>query len=125
MHKPHMELSRLVAAVGADSRTKMEHLFVFKYNLNIISRIKFRKEKNMSKLKQEAVQLIENMQEDLMTQVVFYLKNLKNMESEKNETARNMEGLQTLLSFAGTLPQSFHYKKELEEAREEKYDNFY
>lgn len=76
----------------------------------------------MSKLKQEAVKIIENMQEDCMTQVVSYLKN---MESEKNDIDRKMEGLQTLLSFAGTLPPNFQYKKELEEAREEKYDSFY
>lgn len=76
----------------------------------------------MSKLKQEALELIENMQEDLMSQVISYLKN---MNSEKNEFPRSMEGFQILQSFAGTLPQTFNYKQELEEAREEKYDNFY
>lgn len=34
-----------------------------------------------------------------------------------------MEGLKTVLEFAGTLPEDFDYKKELELAREEKYCN--
>ena len=76
----------------------------------------------MSKLKQEAASIIENIPEDRMAQVVSYLKNI---ESEKNNTSKSMEGLQTLLSFAGTLPPNFHYQKELEEAREEKYGSFY
>ncbi|MDE7311490.1 MAG: hypothetical protein K2N87_07750 [Eubacterium sp.] len=46
---------------------------------------------------------------------------------EKNDTdsiARKQRGFQGLLSFAGTLPEDFDYKKELEEAREEKYAHF-
>ena len=76
----------------------------------------------MSNLKQEAIKIIENMQEDLMTQVI---SSLQTIESEKNNTIRSMEGLHILQSFAGTLPPTFHYKQALEEAREEKYDNFY
>lgn len=46
---------------------------------------------------------------------------------EKNDAdsiARKQRGFQGLLSFAGTLPEDFDYKKELEEAREEKYAHF-
>ncbi|MCX4268797.1 MAG: hypothetical protein OSJ62_09045 [Lachnospiraceae bacterium] len=76
----------------------------------------------MSKLKQKAIQIIENMPEDLMSEVI---SSLKTIESEKNLTLRSMEGLKILQSFAGTLPSTFHYTQELEEAREEKYDRFY
>ena len=76
----------------------------------------------MSKLKQEATSIIENMPENLIPQAISYLKNI---EPEKTNISRSMEGLQTLLSFAGTLPPNFQYKKELEEAREEKYGSFY
>lgn len=43
---------------------------------------------------------------------------------EENELDKRRQGLQGLLSFAGTLPEDFDYKKELEEAREEKYARF-
>lgn len=76
----------------------------------------------MSNLKQEAIKIIENMQEELMTQVI---SSLKTIASEKNNTAKGIEGLHILQSFAGTLPPTFHYNQELEEVREEKYDHFY
>ena len=37
---------------------------------------------------------------------------------------KRQRGFQGLMSFAGTLPEDFDYKKELEEAREEKYARF-
>ena len=44
-------------------------------------------------------------------------------EKEK-DIERRKRGFQELLSFAGTLPEDFDYKKELEEARNEKYARF-
>lgn len=46
----------------------------------------------------------------------------KNIGSDATEERRR--GFQGLMSFAGTLPEGFDYKKELEEAREEKYGRF-
>lgn len=43
--------------------------------------------------------------------------------AKRDDIAKSMEGLDVLQSFAGTLPLDFDYKKELEEMREEKYDN--
>lgn len=75
----------------------------------------------MSVLKQEAVKIIEEMQEDVMIQVVAYLKNIS---VSHTDTTESMKGLQILQSFAGTLPSDFDYKRELEEARDEKYKHF-
>ncbi len=44
--------------------------------------------------------------------------------SHENSIVERLRGLQGLLSFAGTLPTDFDYKKELEEMREEKYARF-
>ena len=74
----------------------------------------------MSVLKQEAIKIIEEIQEDAMSQVITYLKQMAN----KKQSSKSLEGFHTLQSFAGTLPPDFDYKKELEEAREEKYGRF-
>jgi len=47
------------------------------------------------------------------------MKNNASNELERKKENRQQD-LQTLLSFAGTLPADFDYKKELEEIREEK-----
>lgn len=70
----------------------------------------------MSELKQQAVQVIENLQEDVMVQVVAYLKDIE-VKSKKDEQKKALEGLETLLEFAGTLPEDFDSEKELEQAR--------
>ncbi len=70
----------------------------------------------MSVLKQEAIKIIEEIQEDAMSQVITYLKQM----ADKKQSSKSLEGFHTLQSFAGTLPPDFDYKKELEEVREEK-----
>lgn len=67
----------------------------------------------MSKLKQQAVQVIENLQEDVMIQVVAYLKDIE-IKSKKDAEKKALEGLETVLEFAGTLPEDFDSSKELE-----------
>ncbi len=42
----------------------------------------------------------------------------------KSTLEERQRGFQGLMSFAGTLPEDFDYKKELEEARDEKYARF-
>lgn len=44
--------------------------------------------------------------------------------TQKNTIEKRQHGFQGLMSFAGTLPEDFDYKKELEEARKEKYGRF-
>ncbi len=44
--------------------------------------------------------------------------------AEKSTVEERQRGFQGLMSFAGTLPENFDYKKELEEARNEKYARF-
>lgn len=44
--------------------------------------------------------------------------------SPESTLEKRQRGFQGLMSFAGTLPEDFDYKKELEEARNEKYARF-
>ena len=44
--------------------------------------------------------------------------------ARKSTLEERQRGFQGLMSFAGTLPEDFDYKKELEEARDEKYARF-
>lgn len=44
--------------------------------------------------------------------------------AHKSTFEERQRGFQGLMSFAGTLPEDFDYKKEIEEAREEKYARF-
>lgn len=44
--------------------------------------------------------------------------------AHKSTFEQRQRGFQGLMSFAGTLPEGFDYKKELEEARDEKYARF-
>ncbi|MDE6872949.1 MAG: hypothetical protein K2P87_00615 [Lachnospiraceae bacterium] len=71
----------------------------------------------MSALKQEAVKIIETMREDVMVQVIAYLQHVA---SETQQPPKPLDGFRVLQSFAGSLPEDFDYKKELEEARDEK-----
>jgi hypothetical protein len=72
----------------------------------------------MTALKEQAVQIIEDIEDKDMTQVVAILKTFTFSEEQKQNKDAAMAGLQILQSFAGTLPPDFDYKKELEEARE-------
>lgn len=71
----------------------------------------------MSTLKQEAVKIIETMRDDVMVQVIAYLQHVA---GETQQPPKPLDGFRVLQSFAGSLPEDFDYKKELEEARNEK-----
>ena len=49
---------------------------------------------------------------------------IDSLMGQEGSMEERQRGFQGLLSFAGTLPEDFDYKKELEEAREEKYARF-
>lgn len=83
---------------------------------------------------EKAIGLLQKMPEHKLETVYTYMcfvnsqtEEAESASSELNDadsTARKQRGFQGLLSFAGTLPEDFDYKKELEEAREEKYAHF-
>ncbi len=83
---------------------------------------------------EKAIGLLKRMPEHKLETVYTYMcfvdsqaDNADSASPEKNDAdsiARKQRGFQGLLSFAGTLPEDFDYKKELEEAREEKYAHF-
>ena len=83
---------------------------------------------------EKAIGLLQRMPEHKLETIYTYMRfvdsqidNANSASTEKNDTdsiARKRKGFQGLLSFAGTLPEDFDYKKELEEAKEEKYAHF-
>lgn len=86
--------------------------------------------------------LLEHLEEEDYGKAVSYLEFLidtrkkEQASSDKATTNTNLveelastpekrqRGFQGLMSYAGTLPEDFDYKKELEEARNEKYARF-
>lgn len=70
--------------------------------------------------KERAIQLLDQIPESEM----YYIIRILEHAAKANSTSKSMEGLRILQSFAGTLPESFDYKRELEEIRNEKYDRF-
>ena len=81
---------------------------------------------------EKAIGLLQKMPENKLEAVYMYIRFVDSQadsdvsvttEKEK-DIERRKRGFQELLSFAGTLPEDFDYKKELEEARNEKYARF-
>lgn len=88
---------------------------------------------------EKAIGLLQEMPESKLEAVYMYIR-FVDSQSDSNEAIpapnisidslhkRTLEerqrGFQGLMSFAGTLPEDFDYKKELEEARDEKYARF-
>ncbi len=81
---------------------------------------------------EKTICLLENMPENKLEAIYMYVRFVDSQSgndeiitsSEKSEIEKRRKGFQELMSFAGTLPVDFDYKKELEEAREEKYARF-
>ena len=81
---------------------------------------------------EKAIGLLQEMPENKLEAVYMYIRFVDSQadsdvsvttEKEK-DIERRKRGFHELLSFAGTLPEDFDYKKELEEARNEKYARF-
>jgi hypothetical protein len=78
----------------------------------------------MTLMKEKAVEMIRRMPEDNMTYVINILQNLEAMSIDRNEDKeRAQNALAEILSMEKRLPDDFDPKKELEEARAEKYEN--
>lgn len=79
----------------------------------------------MTLIKEKAVEMIRRMPEDHMLYVVNILQNLEAMSIEKkNDKQKAKNALMNILEMEKRLPEDFDLKKELQEARTEKYDNF-
>lgn len=78
----------------------------------------------MTLMKEKAVEMIRRMPEDNMTYIINILQNLEAMSIDRNEDKeRAQNALAEILSMEKRLPDDFDPKKELEEARTEKYEN--
>lgn len=79
----------------------------------------------MTLIKEKAIEMIQRMPEDNMVYVIRILQNLETMSADKEkEKQKAKTALMDILNMEKRLPEDFDYKKELQEARLEKYDNF-
>ena len=78
----------------------------------------------MTLMKEKAVEMIRRMPEDNMTYVINILQNLEAMSVDRDtDRKRAKNALAEILSMEKRLSDDFDTKKELEEARAEKYEN--
>lgn len=81
---------------------------------------------------EKVIGLLQEMPENKLEAIYMYIRFVDSqadndvpvIAEKENELEKRKKGFQELLSFAGTLPEDFDYKKELEEARNEKYARF-
>lgn len=78
----------------------------------------------MTLIKERAIKMIERMPEDNMLYVINILQNLEAMSADKEkDRQRARTALADILSMEKRLSEDFDPKRELQEAREQKYDN--
>ncbi len=78
----------------------------------------------MTQIKERAVEMIRRMPEDNMLYVVNILQSLEAMTVDKEkDKQRARAALAAILHMDKRLPDDFDPRKELQEARTEKYDN--
>lgn len=75
----------------------------------------------MTKLYEEATQLLKDMGDDDIIQVVQYIRMIK--LSKNNDKNKSMKAFEKLQSFRGSLPKDFDHESVLNEEREKKYGN--
>jgi hypothetical protein len=85
----------------------------------------------MTNLKEQAVQMLQELPDDTMSYVIDILKSLDgilngkkiplSVKTDKSEAVKAWEGLK---QFKGIIPYEIDAKAELAKAREEKYENF-
>lgn len=79
----------------------------------------------MTLMKEKAVEMIQRMPEDNMLYVINILQNLEKMLEDKEKRKRKAQSaFFAILNMEKRLPENFDPKKELQEARAEKYDDF-
>lgn len=72
---------------------------------------------------EKAIVLLQEMPEYKLEEAYMYLR-LVASQNDASEMEKRKKGFEGLISYAGTLPEDFDYKRELEKAREEKYARF-
>lgn len=82
----------------------------------------------MTQLREQAIEMIKEIPEDKIIYVVNILKNVRDLSEQpkKDQTLENDRQIlrEQLEQYRGRLPKDFDYKKELAEARDEKYADF-
>ena len=82
----------------------------------------------MTQLREQAIEMIKEIPEDKIIYVVNILKNVRDLSEQpkKDQTLENDRQIlrEQLEQYRGRLPKEFDYKKELAEARDEKYADF-
>ena len=73
---------------------------------------------------EKAIGLMREMPEQSIEIIYSFIRFIQSEQRKTDDNITSINGLRTLQSFAGTLPENFDYKKELEEARNEKFDRF-
>lgn len=100
-----------------------EEYLIIKSGMKVV-----RKEVNkMTRLREQAIEMIKEIPEDKIIYVWNILKNVKDLSVkpvQNDDMTEKAQALQSLRKFRGRLPETFDYKKELDKAREEKYADF-
>lgn len=79
----------------------------------------------MTLMKEKAVEMIQHMPDEHMLYVINILQNLKAISEDREKDKQKAQAaLKDILNMEKKLPENFNPKKELQEARTEKYDNF-
>jgi len=82
----------------------------------------------MTALRQEAIELIQNIPETKIVYIVGILKNLSGLCNEekvkKQKSRQQSPAYERLLRYKGTMKIDLDYKSELAKARDEKYADF-
>jgi len=82
---------------------------------------------------EKTITLLQEMPEISVKKVYQFIQNLQSQQNNElttiqktteNNQSKALESYQALQSYIGILPKDFDYKKELEEAMEEKYGRF-
>lgn len=81
----------------------------------------------MTALRREAIQLVEQMPEEQMSHIIQYIRSLIGKSSSDEQVSKNVEATPKMKAFwelekmLVPMSQDLDYKKELAEARDEKY----
>lgn len=72
-------------------------------------------------IKEEAIQLIDNMPDNEVVKVVAFIRGSHGKNANENRRSSAMKGLEVLQSFAGVIPSDLDTNELLNSHREEKY----
>ena len=78
----------------------------------------------MADLRAEAMRLIQQMPDRELALIMSTLREKANPVDEEEAQRKRDEGWKTFQKYIGRLPADFDYKKELEEAREERFRKY-